>query len=61
MSNFVFASLFFVIVFPLAVVLNTLLVVWEYAIFLFHLPINIYKLCLEVVVTIKSRHGSDIQ
>jgi hypothetical protein len=61
MSNFVFASLFFIIIFPLAVVLNTLLVVWEYAIFLFHLPINIYKLCLEVVVTIKSRHGSDIQ
>lgn len=61
MSNFVFASLFFIIIFPLAVVLNTLLVVWEYVIFLFHLPINIYKLCLEVVVTIKSRHGSDIQ
>jgi hypothetical protein len=61
MSNFFFASLFFIIIFPLAVFLNTLLVLYEYAIFLFHLPINIYKLCLEVVVTIKTRHGSDIQ
>lgn len=61
MYNFLFASLLFIFVFPIAVVLNTLLVIYEYAIFLFHLPINIYKLCLEVVVTIKTRHGSDIQ
>lgn len=61
MSNFFFASLFFIIIFPLAVLLNTVLVFYEYLIFLFHLPINIYKLCLEVVVTIKTRHGSDIQ
>ena len=61
MSNFFFASLFFIVIFPLAVLFNTVLVLYEYCIFLFHLPINIYKLCLEVVVTIKTRHGSDIQ
>jgi hypothetical protein len=60
MSNFIFASVFFIIVFPLAIIFNTLLIVYQYFIFLFHLPINIYKLCLEVVVTIKTRHGSDI-
>jgi hypothetical protein len=61
MSNFIFASIFFIIVFPIAIMLNTILIVCQYFIFLFHLPINIYKLCLEVVVTIKTRHGSDIQ
>ena len=61
MSNFVFASLLFLILFPISVVFNTMLIIFEYVIFLFHLPINIYRLCLEVVVTIKTRHGSDIQ
>lgn len=61
MSNFVLSSLLFGVLFPLAMLLNTCIVLYMYLIFLFHLPINIYRLCLEIIVTLKTRNGSDIQ